>query len=55
LPFATRARFWAGFRVIGRLRRIRQPTGLDSQRGYDRELLGLAFRTYLVIENSGWR
>jgi hypothetical protein len=41
--------------VANRLRRIRQLTGLDPQRGYDRELLGLAFRTYLVIENSNWR
>ncbi|HEX4730599.1 MAG TPA: helix-turn-helix domain-containing protein [Solirubrobacterales bacterium] len=41
--------------VANRLRRIRQLTGLDPQRGYDRELLGLAFRTYLVIENSRWR
>jgi DNA-binding PucR family transcriptional regulator len=41
--------------VANRLRRIGQLTGLDPQRGYDRELLGLALRTYLVIENSGWR
>jgi PucR C-terminal helix-turn-helix domain/GGDEF-like domain len=41
--------------VANRLRRIRQLTGLDPQRGYDRELLGLAFRTHLVIENSTWR
>jgi hypothetical protein len=41
--------------VANRLRRIRQLTGLDPQRGYDRELLGLAFRASLVIENSTWR
>lgn len=39
--------------VANRLRRIRQLTGLDPQRGYDRELLGLALRTHLVIVNSG--
>jgi PucR family transcriptional regulator, purine catabolism regulatory protein len=38
--------------VANRLRRIRELTGLDPQRGYDRELLGLALRTHLVIENS---
>jgi hypothetical protein len=41
--------------VANRLRRIRQLTGLDPQRGYDRELLGLALRTHLVIVNSGDR
>ena len=41
--------------VANRLRRIRQLTGLDPQRGYDRELLGLALRTHLVIVNSGGR
>jgi PucR C-terminal helix-turn-helix domain len=35
--------------VANRLRRIRLLTGLDPQRGYDRELLGLALRTHLVI------
>jgi hypothetical protein len=39
--------------VANRLRRIRRLTGLDPQRGYDRELLGLALRTHLVIVNSG--
>src|ERR1700761_6105886 len=38
--------------IANRLRRIRELTGLDPQRGYDRELLGLALRTHLVIENS---
>jgi sugar diacid utilization regulator len=38
--------------VANRLRRIRLLTGLDPQRGYDRELLGLALRTHLVIGNS---
>jgi hypothetical protein len=38
--------------VGNRLRRIRQLTGLDPQRGYDRELLGLALRAHLVIANS---
>ncbi len=38
--------------VANRLRRIRQLTDLDPQRGYDRELLGLALRTYLVMVNS---
>jgi hypothetical protein len=38
--------------VANRMRRIRQLTGLDPQRGYDRELLGLALRTHLVIVNS---
>jgi hypothetical protein len=39
--------------VANRMRRIRRLTGLDPQRGYDRELLGLALRTHLVIVNSG--
>ncbi|HVX32878.1 MAG TPA: helix-turn-helix domain-containing protein, partial [Solirubrobacterales bacterium] len=38
--------------VANRLRRIRLLTGLDPQRGYDRELLGLALRVHLVIRNS---
>jgi hypothetical protein len=38
--------------VANRLRRIRELTGLDPQRGYDRELLGLALRAHLVIECS---
>lgn len=38
--------------VANRLRRIREVTGLDPQRGYDRELLGLALRIHLVIVNS---
>jgi hypothetical protein len=38
--------------VANRMRRIRHLTGLDPQRGYDRELLGLALRTHLVIVNS---
>ncbi len=38
--------------VANRLRRIRELTGLDPQRGYDRELIALALRTHLVIENS---
>jgi hypothetical protein len=38
--------------VANRLRRIRLLTGLDPQRGYDRELLGLALRTHLVIGSS---
>jgi hypothetical protein len=38
--------------VANRLRRIRELTGLDPQRGFDRELLGLALRAHLVIENS---
>jgi hypothetical protein len=37
--------------VANRLRRIRFLTGLDPQRGYDRELLGLALRIHLVIGN----
>jgi hypothetical protein len=41
--------------VANRLRRIRELTGLDPQRGYDRELLGLALRTHLVIVNSAPR
>jgi hypothetical protein len=39
--------------VANRLRRIRRLTGLDPQRGYDRELLGLALRTHLVIATAG--
>jgi DNA-binding PucR family transcriptional regulator len=39
--------------VANRLRRIRLLTGLDPQRGYDRELLALALRAHLVIEHSG--
>ena len=39
--------------VANRLRRIRQLTGFDPQRGFDRELLALALRTHLVIVNSG--
>jgi hypothetical protein len=39
--------------VANRLRRIRQLTGLDPQRGLDRELLALGLRTHLVIANSG--
>jgi sugar diacid utilization regulator len=39
--------------VANRLRRIRLLTGLDPQRGYDRELLALALRIHLVIGNSG--
>jgi hypothetical protein len=35
--------------VANRLRRIRQMTGLDPQRGYDRELLGLGLRIHLVM------
>jgi PucR family transcriptional regulator, purine catabolism regulatory protein len=35
--------------VANRLRRIRLLTGLDPQRGYDRELLGLALRIHLVM------
>jgi hypothetical protein len=38
--------------VANRLRRIRVLTGLDPQRGYDRELLGLALRAHLVIAES---
>jgi hypothetical protein len=38
--------------VSNRLRRIRLLTGLDPQRGYDRELLGLALRIHLVIADS---
>jgi hypothetical protein len=38
--------------VANRLRRIRDLTGLDPQRGYDRELLGLALRVHLVIAES---
>jgi hypothetical protein len=38
--------------VANRLRRIRELTGLDPQRGFDRDLLGLALRAHLVIENS---
>lgn len=38
--------------VANRLRRIRELTGLDPQRDYDRELLGLALRVHLVIGNS---
>jgi hypothetical protein len=38
--------------VANRLRRIHQLTGLDPQRGYDRELLGLALRIHLIIGNS---
>jgi hypothetical protein len=41
--------------IANRLRRIRELTGLDPQRGYDRELLGLALRTHLVIVNSAPR
>jgi hypothetical protein len=41
--------------VANRLRRIRRLTGLDPQRGYDRELLGLALRVHLVIANSAPR
>jgi hypothetical protein len=40
--------------VANRLRRIRELTGLDPQRGYDRELLGLALRAHLVIGSSHW-
>jgi hypothetical protein len=39
--------------IANRLRRIRLLTGLDPQRGYDRELLGLALRVHLVIADSG--
>jgi hypothetical protein len=38
--------------VANRLRRVRRLTGLDPQRGYDRELLGLALRTHLSIVSS---
>lgn len=38
--------------VANRLRRIHLLTGLDPQRGYDRELLGLALRIHLIIVNS---
>ena len=38
--------------VANRLRRIRELTDLDPQRGYDRELLGLALRAHLVISHS---
>jgi hypothetical protein len=38
--------------VANRLRRIRRLTGLDPQRGYDRELLGLALRVHLVIGSA---
>jgi PucR C-terminal helix-turn-helix domain len=41
--------------VANRLRRIRELTGLDPQRGFDRDLLGLALRAHLVIENSSPR
>ncbi len=39
--------------VANRLRRIRELTGFDPLRGFDRELLGLALRAHLVIVNSG--
>ena len=38
--------------VANRLRRIQLLTGLDPQRGYDRELLGLALRIHLIICTS---
>jgi hypothetical protein len=38
--------------VANRLRRIQLLTGLDPQRGYDRELLGLALRVHLIIGTS---
>ena len=38
--------------VANRLRRIDELTGLDPQRGYDRELLGLALRVHLIIGTS---
>jgi sugar diacid utilization regulator len=38
--------------VANRLRRIHLLTGLDPQRGYDRELLGLALRVHLIIGTS---
>jgi hypothetical protein len=38
--------------VANRLRRIQLLTGLNPQRGYDRELLGLALRIHLIIGTS---
>jgi hypothetical protein len=38
--------------VGNRLRRIQRLTGLDPQRGYDRDLLGMALRAHLVIAES---
>jgi sugar diacid utilization regulator len=38
--------------VANRLRRIQLLTGLNPQRGYDRELLGLALRVHLIIGTS---
>jgi len=38
--------------VANRLRRIHLLTGLDPQRGYDRELLGLALRVHLIVGAS---
>jgi len=38
--------------VANRLRRIQLLTGLDPQRGYDRELLGLALRVHLIVGAS---
>jgi len=38
--------------VANRLRRIHLLTGLDPQRGYDRELLGLALRIHLIVAGS---
>ncbi|HVW48427.1 MAG TPA: helix-turn-helix domain-containing protein [Solirubrobacterales bacterium] len=41
--------------VANRLRRIRELTGLDPQRGFERELLAVGLRTHLVIVNSAPR